>query len=344
LAQIKTKELSSMRRKSLASSPLLPADNRIALNPNNLNVTGTSGNDLFVANRGDYSIEGGGAKDTIDYSAIGTAVTIGARGVISKGAAGTDTIRNVQHIIGAIGQANTIDATGANGTNARISMDLSQNTMMIANLPGGGSQTFIVDNFTNAIGTSSNDTIVGNSDRNQIDGNDGNDSMTGGSGDDLMHGGNGNDIINGTDRMARGVGEVDSLTGGGGANTFILGDKQGAFYLGNGRNDYAVINGYDLTKDRIQLSSVKGKIRYRLESNGTIDLFVKQQGQGDDLIAKIVLAKTFSQIVNPSSKGASKNKFAISSMSGLGSDLSIGSTANGDLLSSQMAAFEATLQ
>jgi hypothetical protein len=75
-----------------------------------------------------------------------------------------------------------------------------------------------VTNFVNAIGIKNNDTIVGAN----VSG-----KLTGG-GNDTISGGNQNDRFTGTDSSARGVGEVDTLTGGSCKDKFILGDSQGA--------------------------------------------------------------------------------------------------------------------
>ena len=59
-------------------------------------------------------------------------------------------------------------------------------------------------------------------------GGNGNDNLVGAFGNDILDGGNGDDIINGAggDNMfggsSLGVGEIDTLTGGGGSDTFVL--------------------------------------------------------------------------------------------------------------------------
>lgn len=109
----------------------------------------------------------------------------------------------------------------------------------------------------NAIGSSSNDTIVGNGTANFLQGGSGNDFLSGGSGHDTLIGGSGNDRLVG---YAGGT-EYDVLAGGIGVDTFVLGNSSSTFYQGN---DYARITDFDWRNDYIQ---VKGTSRqYSLQS------------------------------------------------------------------------------
>ena len=166
-----------------------PSYNRtITLNPKRPNVTGTSGNDTFIANQGNYTIDGGNGNDTIDYSRIGQGVTIGAKGIITKGSLGIDTIKSVERIIGTVGKTNTIDGTGASGTKTSLNVDLDQRKFTLENLSSGNPLSFTVDNFSNVIGTSNNDIIKGDN---------GNNTISGGAGDDIFIGTKGNDTYDG---------------------------------------------------------------------------------------------------------------------------------------------------
>ena len=88
------------------------------------------------------------------------------------------------------------------------------------------------------------------------DGDDGNDVITGNGGNDTISGGAGNDVINGTDEVVAGYYEKDILTGGDGADKFILGDANQAYYATAGHQDYAVIKDFDSTVDFLQLHGV----------------------------------------------------------------------------------------
>jgi RTX calcium-binding nonapeptide repeat (4 copies) len=275
------------------------------------NVTGASrvvGNDLdnvfemnqFVA----APVIGSKGNDTIsfgipDYSNLGRAVTFSPTqfgnglpiGTIDKGSFGKDTASYLAKVIGAINKTNTVDGTTApNG--ATLNINLATNSV-VGNLFGSG-WTFEVINFVNAVGTKNNDTIVGSN---------ANGKLTGGGGNDTITGGTGNDRITGTDSTARGVGEVDPLTGGGGRDKFILGDRNGAYYLGNGSNDYATITDFNLTRDSIDLGGFKD-YSFGFDGANTIDLFSGKDANTRDLIAKIQLADLG---LTAASKGAISN-------------------------------------
>jgi Ca2+-binding RTX toxin-like protein len=285
---------------------------------NNDTIKGGAANETFFGSKGNDTYDGGGGSNTLDYSKLGTGVTLGAKGVVSKGALGTDTSIGINKYVGATGQTNTIDGTTTAGTGS-FNINLANNSLKIDGLPGG-QIAFEVVNFGDVVGTNNNDTIVGNN---------GDNKLTGGRGNDILTGGNGNDILNGTNSTARGVGEVDTLTGGGGRDTFVLGDSRGSFYLGNGNNDYASITDFDLTQDRIQLGGNKDLLSVKFDRrSGTIDLFSKQSG-GKDLVAKVKLANPF----NFSSRGeiGMGNVKTAMTGSGIGDDVALGSaTIGGD--------------
>ncbi|MDF0552331.1 hypothetical protein [Kamptonema sp. UHCC 0994] len=86
-------------------------------------------------------------------------------------------------------------------------------------------------------------------------GGDGNDSLFGGLGNDVLKGDNGNDILTGVDINAinPGIEEIDTLTGGGGSDIFVLGDVNNTYY-DNGDTDYALITDFNASEDSIQLN------------------------------------------------------------------------------------------
>ncbi|NEQ44733.1 MAG: DNRLRE domain-containing protein [Leptolyngbya sp. SIOISBB] len=86
-----------------------------------------------------------------------------------------------------------------------------------------------------------------------IQGEAGNDTLIGGSGNDILFGELGDDTLNGTDADAVGHLEIDTLTGGAGADLFILGDTQTAYYSTGGDLDYAVITDFTTGIDQLQL-------------------------------------------------------------------------------------------
>ena len=296
---------------------------------NNDIIKGGAGNDTFVGSKGNDSYDGAGGSNTLDYSKLGTGIILGANGSIDKGALGKDTtIGNINKYIGAEGQTNTIDGSTTNGTGI-FNIDLSKNSLKIDGLPGS-QLSFEVVNFSNVVGTNNNDTIKGN--------NTGS-TLTGGKGNDILTGGNGNDILNGTNSTARGVGEVDKLIGGGGSDTFVLGDNNGAFYLGKGNNDYASIEDFDFTKDRIQLGGNKDLLSVKFDrGSGTIDLFSSQNG-GKDLVAKVKLANPFSFSSKSETMGMSNARTAMTASSVMDEETSLSPAGIGGDSSSIEAMF-----
>ncbi|MEH2434205.1 MAG: DVUA0089 family protein [Nostoc sp.] len=89
-----------------------------------------------------------------------------------------------------------------------------------------------------------------------------------------------------------GLGEIDTLTGGAGADRFILGDFIDVFYDDNnianpGFGDFAIITDFNSTQDQIQL---KGSLLdYRLEvvGNNTRIFLDKPEAEPDEIIGVV---------------------------------------------------------
>jgi Ca2+-binding RTX toxin-like protein len=253
---------------------------------------------IITASKGNDSLSAG----TVDYSKIGNTINVLAELVyspgsgrapfesvtatnttIEKGGAGKDKVSRASKIIGAINKNNTL--------NVSSSRDVSVNINLATNLLSGSEtsknpstakvllKTEII-NFTNAVGTNNNDIIVGANKKGKL---------TGGGGSDTVTGGNKNDILTGSDSTARGVGEVDTLTGGGGQDKFVLGDKNGAYYVGKGKDDYATITDFNLFQDSIDLGGFKN-YSFAATGDNSIELYSGKDVNTRDLIAKIQLA------------------------------------------------------
>lgn len=117
------------------------------------------------------------------------------------------------------------------------------------------------------------DILIGGSGNDKLDGEFGEDFLIGGTGNDSLYGGDGNDILTdsgvgrdgrdyldggtGNDRItAYGYGteiDADTLVGGTGLDTFVLGAPGQAFYNVGGDADYALITDYLPFADTIQL-------------------------------------------------------------------------------------------
>ena len=128
-------------------------------------------------------------------------------------------------------------------------------------------------------GTNSNDTLVGSSK---------DDTLIGGDGDDLLIGGDGDDYLNGFGRGS--PKEVDSLTGGAGSDTFVIGDSAGVNYQSGGSDDtedlsFAIISDFLGGEDFIQASGSSSD--YELVSDDLLGTGNQDTGiyLADDLIA-----------------------------------------------------------
>ncbi len=237
--------------------------------------------------------------ETIDYGKIGNAINVLAKLVYSpgsgrepfesvkseiaveKGGFGKDAI-GAGKIIGAVNKSNTLDVSSSDRTSVIINLS----TNLLSGSEGSKDPstakvlfTKEIVNFANAVGTNRNDIIVGANKKGKL---------TGGGGSDTITGGNKNDILTGSDSIARGVGEVDTLTGGGGRDKFVLGDANGAYYIGKGKDDYATITDFNLFQDSIDLGGFKN-YSFASGANNSIELYSGKDVNTRDLIAKIQL-------------------------------------------------------
>ena len=162
----------------------------------------------------------------------------------------------------AIWDTDGIDTIAADHAIANVTINLNEAPLTGANAGGyissvaGISGGFTIANqvtIENAIGGFGHDSLIGNGANNNLSGRAGDDRLTGSAGDDILFGGAGNDILNGSNPHVynSGSGEYDRLTGGIGADVFVLGDADKAYYRGLG---YANINDFDWHEgDKIQV-------------------------------------------------------------------------------------------
>jgi Ca2+-binding RTX toxin-like protein len=252
-------------------------------------LLGTSGNDAISvpgenSNTDRYSILGLDGNDTI------------------RGGGGNDSIL--------AGNGND-NITGGNG-NDNLSGDLGNDI-----LRGGDGDDFITGGLgtDRLYGDSGNDNLfaglgddyldggtgddrleatVGN---NVLYGDSGNDSLTGGDGNDQLFGGFGSDTLVGAS-AASPSGGIDILVGSGvlddgniislapdnTADTFVLGNDSGSFYVGGGNEDYAFIFDFEVGIDRLQLGS---KATFDIRYNGSDSFIFANSPNGLDLIGLV---------------------------------------------------------
>lgn len=128
-------------------------------------------------------------------------------------------------------------------------------------------------------GTSGNDTLTGLGGNDKLYGQNGNDTLYGEGGNDYLNGGAGNDYLDGYSSNPNSP-DLDTLEGGAGADTFVLGNsRQGMFYLGNGQ---ATIVDYNFRDDYIQLRGNRNQYRLTRQGNDTL-----VQTSGGDTLAVV---------------------------------------------------------
>jgi Ca2+-binding RTX toxin-like protein len=88
-----------------------------------------------------------------------------------------------------------------------------------------------------------NDTLSGGNGDDHLNGQVGNDVLNGGTGNDKLYGDDGIDRLIGFGSVGVDVGEYDELSGGGGADRFVLGNSATSFYVESG-DGYAIITDY----------------------------------------------------------------------------------------------------
>ncbi|MFB2818399.1 Calx-beta domain-containing protein, partial [Umezakia ovalisporum] len=289
-----------------------------------LQITGTPQNDTI--DRGGYesiSVDGGEGIDTINYVDLGSFTT---DLVVDNSGGGTFTssngtvVKNVERFANLItGTGNdTITFTGRfNETiNTGDGDDTINGGLGIDRIDGGeGDDLLIIDYSSNSYGgdtsylaginsniyllngawdghlsayinnTGAYDYVsFSNIDRFQITGTSASDDIKTGGGDDVITGVNPNS-------STPGLGEIDILRGGAGADKFILGELDWIGYddsngLTSGDVDYALIVDFDPTEgDVIQLRGTSSDYLLKLEGADTQILIDKPGTEPDEVIA-----------------------------------------------------------
>jgi lysophospholipase L1-like esterase len=100
---------------------------------------------------------------------------------------------------------------------------------------------------------------IGNRLDNRIKGNARNNILQGGDGNDRLKGRKGDDELQGADHAAQSIGDIDTLVGGAGSDTFVLGNQTGCFYddadsNSQGYGDYALIKRFNISADTLQIA------------------------------------------------------------------------------------------
>ncbi len=254
------------------------------------NVIGTNASDSIVGDNQNNQLSGNNGNDTLN-GGLGTDTLIGGAGDDTYFIDGGDTIRE---------SANSGTDTVRSSASYTLAANLENLTLREGrDINGTGNN---LNNFL--FGNTSNNTFNGGGGNDTLDGNLGNDILNGGNGDDSLQGGPGNDVLNGGSgddiligvfpgsALPPGIGEIDNLTGGAGADRFILGDAENVFYDDNnttnpGFGDLATIIDFDSSQDRIQLNGFSEDYRLQVLGSNT-RIFLDKLGAEQDEIIGIV--------------------------------------------------------
>jgi len=210
-------------------------------------LSGEAGNDSLKGGDGDDSLEGGSENDTL-YGGNGNDSLYGGSEQDSLyGDNGNDYLNggtSDDYLEGGDGHDFLEGDSGSDSLYGNAGNDT---------LKGGVGSDYLYDYSGNnqLFGDSGNDSLYGGSDNDILDGGAGDDSLYDDSGNDLLIGGDGNDTLQGYS-SSYAIYELDTLTGGKGADTFLLGqDYPGVFYTGTG---FATITDFNRSEgDKIQL-------------------------------------------------------------------------------------------
>jgi Ca2+-binding RTX toxin-like protein len=222
-------------------------DNTIIGNSLNNRIFGQGGNDTLDGQGGNDSIYGGSGNDAITGGYGSDFLDGGVGADVMNGGLGNDTyvVDNSGDTV-TEGYGQGTDTVRSYLTSYTLGNYVENLTLYYSALQGYGNS---LDNVLH--GNSQNNSLFGYGGEDTLYGHDGNDFLSGGTESDILYGGEGNDRLRGFAPVNDDVRllEYDELTGGGGADTFVLGDAyihqygnfSGVFYLGQ---DYAHITDF----------------------------------------------------------------------------------------------------
>lgn len=193
------------------------------------NITGSAGDDIIYGKSKNDVLSGGAGDD------------------LFNGNIGNDTID------GGLGNDTIFGGKDNDALFGKDGGDVILGNLGTDNIVGGEGDDLL-------FGNESADTIEGNAGNDTIFGGKDNDSLSSGTGNDYLSGDLGNDTISAVDITVKnpGVGEIDTLVGGEGADLFILGKGNQIYYndgidAKSGQSDYAIISDFNVSQDVIQL-------------------------------------------------------------------------------------------
>ncbi len=179
-------------------------------------LVGNDGNDTLVGGPGNDTLDGGAGYDYILYSDTGGTVDLSLAVTTAQntGAGGTDTLLNIEGVLGGIGNDRFVGSTADNLLDGASGSD-------------------------NLFGLGGNDTLLGQLGNDVLNGGGGNDFLVGGFGLDNLNGGPGDDTLDGgslNDQLIGGTG-ADLIDGGPGRDILVGGTFSGGSFVADGDAD-----------------------------------------------------------------------------------------------------------
>ncbi len=223
------------------------------------NVLGSVYNDSLKGNALANTLNGNGGSDVIDGRDGNDSISAGDGDDVINGGNGNDVLDMVEGVAGTdiVDGGAGIDKASYFffGSGAGVTVDLRITTAQDTGL--GGFDTLL--NIENLEGSTRNDTLTGDDGANAIFGGAGNDVVTGNGGNDVLNGFTGSDIVSGgagddviDGGMTGALGEIDTLSGGAGADRFFF-ETLGASWTGS--NDQ-ILDFSSLEGDKIDIHGV----------------------------------------------------------------------------------------
>jgi Ca2+-binding RTX toxin-like protein len=206
------------------------------------NITGDGNDNIFFEGGGNDTYNGAGGVDTVDYSAVAGGVGVNLATLTAQNTtnAGTDTITNIENVIGSATGGNVLQGNSAgNRLTGGAAADTILGNLGIDFLVGGAGNDILIGGQNGALDDGTADTLEGGAGNDFMGGGQGNDILRGGDGDDVLVGG----IVNNSQQFFTNDGGDDTYEGGDGSDRAIVvyGDRLGvgastvgvAFDIGN---------------------------------------------------------------------------------------------------------------
>ena len=261
------------------------------LNGNNGNdvLNGDEGNDVLNGGDGDDELDGGPGKDRLNGGKGNDKLFGGDNKDVLKGGDDNDLLLGEKGNDKLDGGKGNDDLLGGRGNDKLFG--LAGNDSL-----GGQEGKDLLD------GGSGKDKLIGEEGNDTLLGGKQGDRLVGGLDNDKLFGEENNDTLIGVNKGAvektrnLGRGEKDILNGGGGRDTFVLGDIKQVFYddgkkRKNGKKDFALIEDFNGRQDRIELNGQASDYRLGAITQGNrvkeFELFYTG-GRGKDELIGII--------------------------------------------------------